>query len=329
MEVMQRRKATPEELKQGMEQMMAAQERLSKEATEEPIEDIPGSHSDVAQGKEPRLEDAKEFLDVGSEGIETSRDVAPSQQEGQKAERSSAKRLEDSQGSKQPPKTPKRISVSALAAQSAEPAASAAQKPGGDSVSGKGKGTKREEEKGQDMACDTPVRPPVESQMYTAGFESGPDRSHMTTPLFSAQQLREWEELHSRAPWLYRLTPGVQRPVWLEEEERRSRLLQEERAEEEERARRLQREAEVNEMRRRLQSLEEENLRLKMERENLQQSIAQPKGSSYGTQKIKMLKFFPRRLRPPKRRPRPPREDQVRQRIKRKRTEGQLELSCR
>ena len=44
-------------------------------------------------------------------------------------------------------------------------------------------------------------------------------------------------------------------------------------------------------------------------------------------QKIKMLKFFPRRLRPPKRRPRPPRE--VRQRIKRKRTEGQLELSCR
>ena len=64
MEVMQRRKATPEELKQGMEQMMAAQERLSKEATEEPIEDIPGSHSDVAQGKEPRLEDAQEFLDV-------------------------------------------------------------------------------------------------------------------------------------------------------------------------------------------------------------------------------------------------------------------------
>ena len=73
MEVMQRRKATPEELKQGMEQMMAAQERLSKEATEEPIEDIPGSHSDVAQEKEPRLEDAKEFLDVGSEGIEMSR----------------------------------------------------------------------------------------------------------------------------------------------------------------------------------------------------------------------------------------------------------------
>ena len=96
MEVMQRRKATPEELKQGMEQMMAAQERLSKEATEEPIEDIPGSHSDVAQEKEPRLEDAKEFLDVGSEGIEMSRDLAPSPQEGQKAERSSAKRLEDS-----------------------------------------------------------------------------------------------------------------------------------------------------------------------------------------------------------------------------------------
>ena len=46
-------------------------------------------------------------------------------------------------------------------------------------------------------------------------------------------------------------------------------------------------------------------------------------------QKIKMLKFFPRRLRPPKRRPRPPREDQVRQRIRRKRAEGQLELSCR
>ena len=109
MEAMQRRKATPEELKQGMEQMMAAQERLSKEATEEPIEDIPGSHSDVAQEKEPRLEDAKEFLDVGSEGIEMSRDLAPSPQEGQKAERSSTKRLEDSQGSgfEAPPKNPK------------------------------------------------------------------------------------------------------------------------------------------------------------------------------------------------------------------------------
>ncbi|CAL1130775.1 unnamed protein product [Cladocopium goreaui] len=309
---MQRRKATPEELKQGMEQMMAAQERLSKEATEEPIEDIPGSHSDVAQGKEPRLEDAKEFLDVGSEGIETSRDAAPSQQEGQKAERSSPKRLEDSQGSKQPPKTPKRISVSAPAAQSSEPAASVAQKPGAESVSGKGKGTKREEKTGQDLACDTPVRPPVESQMYIAGFESGPDRSHMTTPLFSAQQLREWEELHSRAPWLYRLTPGVQRPVWLEEEERRSRLLQEERAEEEERARRLQREAEVNEMRRRLQSLEEENLRLKMERENLQQSIAQPKGSSYGNPGDKDAEVFPKEAETTKEEAQTPREDQER-----------------
>ncbi|CAL1147694.1 unnamed protein product, partial [Cladocopium goreaui] len=86
----------------------------------------------------------------------------------------------------------------------------------------------------------------------------------------------------------------VQRPVWLEEEERRSRLLQEERAEEEERARRLQREAEVNEMRRRLQSLEEENLRLKMERENLRQSIAQQKGSSYGTPEDKDAEVFPK-----------------------------------
>ena len=163
--------------------------------------------------------------------------------------------------------------------------------------------------------------------MYTAGFESGPDRSHMTTPLFSAQQLREWEELHSRAPWLYRLT--VQRPVWLEEEERRSRLLQEERAEEEERARRLQREAEVNEMRRRLQSLEEENLRLKMERENLRQSIAQPKGSSYGTPEDKDAEVFPKEAETTKEEAQTPREDQVRQRIKRKRTEGQLELSCR
>ena len=85
----------------------------------------------------------------------------------------------------------------------------------------------------------------------------------------------------------------------------------------------------MNEMRRRLQSLEEENLRLKMERENLRQSIAQQKGSSYGTPEDKDAEVFPRRLRPPKRRPRPPREDQVRQRIKRKRTEGQLELSCR
>ena len=42
MDVMQRRKATPEELQQGMAQMQAAQERLSKEATEEAIEDDPG-----------------------------------------------------------------------------------------------------------------------------------------------------------------------------------------------------------------------------------------------------------------------------------------------
>ena len=50
MDVMQRRKATPEELRQGMAQMMAAQARLSKETTEEAIEDVPGSQSDEAQG---------------------------------------------------------------------------------------------------------------------------------------------------------------------------------------------------------------------------------------------------------------------------------------
>ena len=66
MDVMQRRKATPEELRQGMAQMMAAQERLSKETTEEAIEDVPGSQSDEAQGKDPKLEDVKQFLDVGS-----------------------------------------------------------------------------------------------------------------------------------------------------------------------------------------------------------------------------------------------------------------------
>ena len=76
---------------------------------------------------------------------------------------------------------------------------------------------------------------PVDSRMYTPGRELGPDRSHMNTPLFSAQQIIELEELHSRAPWLYRLAPGVERPVWLEEEERRHRLLQEERTRDEER----------------------------------------------------------------------------------------------
>ena len=88
MDVMQRRKATPEELRQGMAQMMAAQERLPKETTEEAIEDVPGSQSDEAQGKDPKLEDVKEFLDVCSpEGAEPPKGSVQTPKEEQKGEK--------------------------------------------------------------------------------------------------------------------------------------------------------------------------------------------------------------------------------------------------
>ena len=95
MDVMQRRKATPEELQQGMAQMQAAQERLSKEATEKAIEDVPGSQVEVTVGKDPKLEDAKEFLDVrSSEGIEPQQNLVQSRSEEQKGEKSTPK-IED------------------------------------------------------------------------------------------------------------------------------------------------------------------------------------------------------------------------------------------
>ena len=302
MDVMQRRRATPEELQQGMAQMQAAQERLSKEATEEAIEDVPGSQGEVAVGKDPKsqgevavgkdpkLEDAKEFLDVRSpEAIEPQRNLVQSTSEEQKGEKSIPK-IEDSQGSMHPPRPPRGTSVHSPAAQSPKPAASAAQRPGGEESSGKGRGSRMGDKKEQDLGHGDPVLQHGDPHMYTPGRELGPDRSHMTTPLFSAQQLRELEELHSRAPWLYRLTPGVQRPVWLDEEERRHRLLQEERTRDEERAQQHRRDMQIEEVRKRIRSLEEENLRfeeenlrLRMEREKLQQALAQRKGSSYGT----------------------------------------------
>ena len=128
MDVMQRRKATPEELQQGMAQMQAAQERLSKEATEEAIEDVPGSQGEVAVGKDPKLEDAKEFLDVRSpEAIEPQRNFVQSTSEEQKGEKSIPK-IEDSQGSMHPPRPPQGTSVHSPAAQSPKPAASAAKR---------------------------------------------------------------------------------------------------------------------------------------------------------------------------------------------------------
>ena len=74
---------------------------------------------------------------------------------------------------------------------------------------------------------------------------------------------------------------------WLEEEERRYRLLQEERSREQDRGDWHQKELEMSEAMRRLRFVEEENLRVRLEGEKLRQCIAQSKGSSYGTSEEK------------------------------------------
>ena len=87
----------------------------------------------------------------------------------------------------------------------------------------------------------------------------------MFTPLFSEQQLRQFEELHNRAPWIYGTDLGTSRPNWLEMEDRRLLALQEERdrLRLESEAIRFRQEEERQNLLLRLKVLEEENRLLK------------------------------------------------------------------
>ena len=96
------------------------------------------------------------------------------------------------------------------------------------------------------------------------------------TPLFIEQEVRQFEELHSRAPWMYPMDLGANRPAWLQLEEQRMLALQQEcdRLRLETQAFRSQQEQERQELLLRLQVLEEENKR---------QREGQERGSTYGT----------------------------------------------
>eukprot|EP00435_Cladocopium_sp_Y103_P044750 s909_g12.t1 len=101
------------------------------------------------------------------------------------------------------------------------------------------------------------------SQLMGSG---GDGRSEMMqTPLFTADQVRQFEELHRRAPWIYGQTDYVPRPMWLDEE--MNRRVQEDKL----------RDQEMRQILRRLQDLEVENAVLKQQVEETRTP------SKYGT----------------------------------------------
>ena len=206
---MQRRRATNQELQQGMEEMKKAQERLEKEAKESqelPLEDAKGEETVGQESKEERLrlEDAPK-------------------------ERSSPAQIESrsDRASQDHPKTsptaitPARPGSTASAPGQANPGDS---QPGTVRTPATIEGRRKEEanrrsvgetgggrESGVWTAVQTPHSHPVGSP-------------EVFQPLFTEEQVKQMELLHSRAPWLYQEAPRTffpRRPSFLEQEEAR------------------------------------------------------------------------------------------------------------
>ena len=223
MDLLKHRRATQEELNEGMRQMREAQDRFSRERTEEALED---QQNPANQGQEifeepqspknesPRvegtaIEDQKipAVEDVSKEVVEVSKEVVE----------------ESPQGSVQ---------------KSPNPAVAPTTPAVRSGASGKGKGSESQEvlqtpqavpNGGAGNEGDAQADRSGRADLGPALTRSQPRSQPMFTPLFSEQQLRQFEELHNRAPWIYGTNLGTSRPNWLEMEDRRLLALQEER----------------------------------------------------------------------------------------------------
>jgi len=252
MDLLRHRRATQEELNEGMRQMREAQDRFSRERTEEAIED---QQNPANQGQEI-------FEEPQSPKNESPRveETAIEDQKVPAVEDVSKEAVEESlKGSVQ---------------KSPNPAVAPTTPAVRSGASGKGKGSESQEvlqtpqavpNGGAGNEGDAQADRSGRADLGPALTRSQPRSQPMFTPLFSEQQLRQFEELHNRAPWIYGTDLGTSRPNWLEMEDRRLLALQEERdrLRLESEAIRFRQEEERQNLLLRLKVLEEENRLLK------------------------------------------------------------------
>ena len=238
MDLLRHRRATQEELNEGMRQMREAQDRFSRERTEEAIEnqqnpanqgqeifeEPQGQKNESPRVGETAIEDQKipAVEDASKEVVGDGHDSSPYGRRrprggrGHNVEESSKGSVQKSPNPAVAPTTP-------------------AVRSG---ASGKGKGSESQEvlqtpqavpNGGAGNEGDAQADRSGRADLGPALTRSQPRSQPMFTPLFSEQQLRQFEELHNRAPWIYGTDLGTSRPNWLEMEDRRLLALQEER----------------------------------------------------------------------------------------------------
>ena len=270
MDLLRHRRATQEELNEGMRQMREAQDRFSRERTEEAIEnqqnpanqgqeifeEPQGQKNESPRVGETAIEDQKipAVEDASKEVVGDGHDSSPYGRRrprggrGHNVEESSKGSVQKSPNPAVAPTTP-------------------AVRSG---ASGKGKGSESQEvlqtpqavpNGGAGNEGDAQANRSGRADLGPALTRSQPRSQPMFTPLFSEQQLRQFEELHNRAPWIYGTDLGTSRPNWLEMEDRRLLALQEERdrLRLESEAIRFRQEEERQNLLLRLKVLEEEN----------------------------------------------------------------------
>ena len=193
--MMQRRRATKEELKQGAEEIRQADARMRTEAAalgEEPIEDVK-----VDEGKS---EQVMESLEDGPQQVE--RYVEEPPKNSPEVANSGSR---PGVPSTPPPPHPPELEVKSAGLQTPGQTSTARKSP--------------------------EVRSSVVQQYEKAAGSALSDRLRedvATTPLFTEEQARTLNELHDRAPWLYQsgrsaFSPYLHRPAFLEHEEDRLR----------------------------------------------------------------------------------------------------------
>ena len=240
--MVRRRRATAEELAEGERQMKEAQERLSRESQDLPIQDQ--STVSERQGQE----DARGDFLVPLEGslavveeriVPVSTQVPPGLAQTETPSASGPNQGETREVSRQDAQDQRVI----LDQESVPPV------PNGSPV------------------ALAPPRTPVRStEVEPRQVNTG--RIEASTPLFTDHQLRQFETIYQQAPWLYR-QPEIQavRPAWFEQELHVRRLEEEARAKD------------LKAVFDRVQELERENAHLRSERAGFQtpQSSSAPR----------------------------------------------------
>ena len=183
-----RRRATPQELAMGTQQMIAAHMRMQREATEVPIEDgsLEGDEKEEKEVEDSQM-NGPEFGHY-QDRVSQEMIMRTTEEETRSAEASRQRRMSD--------------------------------------TSGKGHGAHRDELRTPQRTVRGSASVRKEGTGDGHGDErTGLSPPQMS--LFSDAQLRHFQDLQEKAAWLYRPVPPVEKPQWMAEEEHRLRKQQE------------------------------------------------------------------------------------------------------